>query len=151
MKKLFETEIPEIIDGVVEIKNVARDAGVRSKVAVVSHDKNVDAIGSCIGPHGSRLNELTKELGGEKIDLIEYDDDPSKFIAAALAPATVTSVEFDESLPQTCKVIVPDGQLSLAIGNRGQNARLAAKLTNYKIDIHPSSEQYKTQKEDFDL
>ncbi len=151
VKKLFETEIPEIIDGVVEIKNVARDAGVRSKVAVVSHDKNVDAIGSCIGSHGSRLNELTKELGGEKIDLIEYDDDPSKFIAAALAPATVTSVEFDESLPQTCKVIVPDGQLSLAIGNRGQNARLAAKLTNYKIDIHPSSEQYKTQKEDFDL
>ncbi len=139
VKKLFESEIPEINDGTIEIKFVSREAGSRSKVAVQSHNENVDAVGSCIGPHGNRLSAIINELGGEKIDLIEYSDDISKFIAASLAPATVIKVEFDAGLPNTCKVTVPDNQLSLAIGNRGQNVRLAAKLTGYKIDIRPES------------
>ncbi len=139
VKKLFESEIPEISDGTIEIKSVSREAGSRSKVAVQSHNQNVDAVGSCIGPHGSRLNEVISEIGGEKVDLIEYSDDTSKFIASSLAPANVVKVEFDTELPNTCKVTVPDNQLSLAIGNRGQNVRLAARLTGYKIDIRPES------------
>lgn len=142
VRKLFEAEIPEISEGIIEIKSVSREAGSRSKIALCSHDPNVDAIGSCIGSHGNRLNALMEELGGEKLDLIEYDEDPKKFIAAALAPANVKNVEFDEETPNTCKVTVPDNQLSLSIGNRGQNVRLAARLTGYKIDIHPESGYY---------
>ncbi len=139
VKKLFENEIPEINDGTIEIKAVSREPGARSKVAVLSHNENVDAVGSCIGSHGSRLSEIINELGGEKIDLIEYSDDPEKFIAAALAPARVIKVEIDPETPNVCKATVPDHQLSLAIGNRGQNVRLAARLTGYKIDLRPES------------
>lgn len=142
VKKLFESEIPEINEGIVEIKAISREAGSRSKVAVQSHNPNVDPVGSCIGSHGSRLNAIIEELGGEKIDLIEYNDDPAKFIASALAPATVIKVEFDSELPNACKATVPDNQLSLSIGNRGQNVRLAARLTGYKIDIRPESGFY---------
>lgn len=142
VKKLFESEIPEINEGIVEIKAVSREAGSRSKVAVQSHNPNVDPVGSCIGSHGSRLNAIIEELGGEKIDLIEYNDDPAKFIAAALAPANVIKVEFDPELPNACRATVPDNQLSLSIGNRGQNVRLAARLTGYKIDIRPESGFY---------
>ena len=142
VRKLFEAEIPEISEGIIEIKSVSREAGSRSKIALRSLDPNVDAIGSCIGSHGNRLNALMEELGGEKLDLIEYDEDSKKFIAAALAPANVKNVEFDEEVPNTCKVTVPDNQLSLSIGNRGQNVRLAARLTGYKIDIHPESGYY---------
>ena len=137
VKKMFEMEVPEISSGVVEIKSVAREAGSRSKLAVQSKDKNVDAIGSCIGSHGARINTILSELGGEKIDIIEYSDDYKKFISAALAPANVLKVEIDDEASNCCKVTVPDNQLSLAIGNRGQNVRLAARLTGFKIDIRP--------------
>ena len=142
VKKLFENEIPEIQDGTVEIKSVARESGSRSKVAVQSHNKDVDAVGSCIGAHGARLGAVIDELGGEKIDLIEYSEDPGKFIASALAPAHVLKVEFDPNTPNACKATVPDNQLSRSIGNRGQNVRLAARLTGYKIDIRPESGFY---------
>lgn len=142
VRKLFENEIPEIQDGTVEIKSVSREAGSRSKVAVASHNPNVDAVGSCIGPHGTRLGTIIEELGGEKIDLIEYSENPEKFIAAALAPARVVKIEFDSETPNTCTATVPDNQLSLSIGNRGQNVRLAARLTGYKIDIRPESGFY---------
>lgn len=142
VKKLFESEIPEINEGIVEIKAVSREAGSRSKVAVQSHNPDVDPVGSCIGSHGSRLNAIIEELGGEKIDLIEYNDDPAKFIAASLAPANVIKVEFEPELPNACRATVPDNQLSLSIGNRGQNVRLAARLTGYKIDIRPESGFY---------
>ena len=142
VKKLFESEIPEINDGTVEIKSVSREAGSRSKIAVFSHNPNVDAVGSCIGSHGSRLSAIIEELGGEKIDLIEYSDEPEKYVAAALAPADVIKVEFDPEVPGVCRATVPDNQLSLSIGNRGQNVRLAAKLTGYKIDIRPESGFY---------
>lgn len=139
VRKLFESEIPEIHDGIVEIKAVSREAGSRTKIALMSNNPSVDAIGSCIGSHGNRLGTVMEELGGEKIDLIEYSDDPAKFIAAALAPANVLGVEFDEETPNSCTATVPDNQLSLSIGNRGQNVRLAARLTGYKIDIRPES------------
>ena len=142
VRKLFENEIPEIHDGIVEIKAVAREAGSRTKIALVSNDSGVDAIGSCIGAHGNRLNAIMEELGGEKIDLIEYSDDAAKFIAAALAPANVLGVEFDEENPTLCSATVPDNQLSLSIGNKGQNVRLAARLTGHKIDIRPESGFY---------
>ena len=140
VKKMFEAEVPEIYNGIVEIKNVSREAGSRSKIAVVSYDKNVDPIGSCIGPKGSRINAVVNEFCGEKVDIVAYSDDPVEFITAAISPAEVLSVELfeDEEVPSCC-VVVPDSQLSLAIGNRGQNARLAAKLTGYKIDIKPQS------------
>ena len=142
VKKLFESEIPEINEGIVEIKSISREAGSRSKIAVQSHNPNIDAVGSCIGSHGSRLSSIIEELGGEKIDLIEYNEDPAKFVAAALAPANVIKVEFDPTLEKTCKATVPDNQLSLSIGNRGQNVRLAARLTGYRIDIQPESGFY---------
>ena len=116
-----------------------RSAGSRSKVAVLSNNPNVDPIGSCIGPHQSRINTIIQEVGGEKIDLLKFSEDKSEFIASALSPAKVISVKLDENTPNTCKVIVPGNQLSLAIGNHGQNVRLAARLTGYKIDIHPSA------------
>lgn len=139
VKRLFETEVPEIYDGTVEIKSVSREAGSRTKLAVWSKDKDVDAVGACIGARGARVGTIVNELGGEKIDIVEYDEDPAKFIAAALSPATVLSVVVAEDGSKQCRVTVPDGQLSLAIGNKGQNARLAARLTGWKIDIRPES------------
>lgn len=139
VRRLFETEVPEIYDGTVEIKSVSREAGSRTKIAVYSSDENVDAVGACIGPRGARVGKVVDLLGGEKIDIVKYNENPAEFIAAALAPADVVSVTVDESGEKSCKVIVPDMQLSLAIGNRGQNARLAAKLTGWKIDIKPES------------
>lgn len=140
VKRMFETEVPEIYDGTVEIKAVSREAGSRTKLAVLSHNPDVDAVGACIGARGARVNEIVEELGGEKIDIVEYSEDPQKFIAAALSPATVLSVEIcEDPSARACKVTVPDSQLSLAIGNKGQNARLAAKLTGWKIDIKPES------------
>ena len=142
VKRLFEMEVPEIFNGVVEIKAVSREAGSRTKLAVLAHDENVDAVGACIGPRGARVGGIVDELGGEKIDIIEYSDEPEKFIAAALSPARVLSVEVDPEGAKSCRVTVPDAQLSLAIGNKGQNARLAAKLTGWKIDIRPESGFY---------
>ena len=142
VKRLFETEVPEIYDGTVEIKSVSREAGSRTKLAVLSHNPDVDAVGACIGSRGSRVSNIVSELGGEKIDIIEYSDDPEKFIAAALSPADVVSVVVTDPDTRCCRVTVPDSQLSLAIGNKGQNARLAAKLTGWKIDIKPESGFY---------
>ncbi len=136
VKRLFENEVPEIAEGVVEVMGISRVAGSRSKLAVRSKDKNVDAIGACIGPKKSRISAVVNELCGEKIDIIPYSEDPAEYIARALAPAQVIDVELIEgSEVPACRVIVPANQLSLAIGNRGQNARLAAGLTGYKIDI----------------
>ncbi len=140
VKRLFELEVPEIYDGIVEIKSISREAGARTKVAVWSKDENVDAVGACIGPKRSRIQAVVDELNGEKIDIINYSEDPAEFIAKALAPAKVLSVTVAEGDTKECRVIVPNDQLSLAIGNRGQNAKLAAKLTGYKIDIKPEFE-----------
>ena len=138
VKRLFELEVPEIYDGTVEIRSIAREAGSRSKLAVWSADENVDPIGACVGPKGQRVGSIVEELRGEKIDIVKYSEDPAQFIAAALAPADVVDVWMaDEG--KACRVIVPDDQLSLAIGKEGQNARLAARLTGYKIDIKPES------------
>ena len=139
VKRLFELEIPEIYDGTVEVKSIAREAGSRTKIAVWSGDENVDPIGACVGPGGARVNNIVEELHGEKVDIIKYSEDPAQYIAAALSPADVLSVDL---LPdgKACRGVVPDDQLSLAIGKEGQNARLAAKLTNYKIDIKPASD-----------
>ena len=139
VKRLFEMEVPEIYEGTVEIKAVSREAGSRTKLAVWSKDPDVDAVGACIGTRGARVAKIVDELGGEKIDVVQYSEDPAEFIAAALSPAKVVSVEVDPEGNKTCKVKVPDEQLSLAIGNKGQNARLAAKLTGWKIDIKPES------------
>ena len=133
VRRLFELEIPEITDGVVMIKNVSREAGVRSKVAVYSRDENVDPIGACIGNRGMRIGGIVEELRGEKVDIIPYSETPEEFIAAALAPARVLSVELTGE--RTCRVLVDPDQLSLAIGREGLNARLAARLTGFKIDI----------------
>ncbi len=140
--RLFENEVPEIFNGIVEIKAVSREAGSRTKMAVLSHDENVDAVGACIGQRGIRVANIVEELGGEKIDIVEYSEDPATFIAAALAPAKVLSVDMDPEGAKACRVTVPDAQLSLAIGNKGQNARLAVKLTGWKIDIRPESGFY---------
>ena len=137
VKRLFELEIPEIYDGTVEIKSISREAGSRTKVAVWSKDENVDAIGACIGPKRSRISAIVAELNGEKIDIIPYSEKPEEFITKALAPATVLDVQILSEEERTCTVKVPNNQLSLAIGNKGQNAKLAAKLTGYKIDIKP--------------
>ena len=139
VKRLFETEVPEIFDGTVEIKSVSRQAGSRTKIAVYSPDPEIDPIGACIGPKGARVNNIVEELAGEKIDIVKYSDDPVEFITEALSPAKVVSVEIQSEDPKVCKVSVPEAQLSLAIGNKGQNVRLAAKLTGWKIDIHPES------------
>ncbi len=136
VRRLFEQEVPEIADGVVEIKTIAREAGSRSKISVCSSDANVDALGSCVGPKGARVQFVCDELAGEKIDIVKYSDDPAEFISAALSPSDVVSVEVDEEA-HSAKVVVPAHQLSLAIGKEGQNARLAAKLTGWKIDIKP--------------
>ena len=138
VKRLFELEVPEIFDGTVEVKSIAREAGSRTKMAVWSGDENVDPIGACVGPRGQRVAGIVEELRGEKIDIIKYSEDPCEFIAAALAPADVIEVRLAEE-GKACQCIVPDDQLSLAIGKEGQNARLAARLTSYKIDIKPES------------
>ena len=148
VRRLFEQEVPEIFDSIVEIKSVSREAGSRTKMAVTSSNPDVDAIGACIGQKGARVNRIVAELGGEKIDIIEYSDEPEKYISAALSPATVTKVEIVDEEKKSCKATVPDGQLSLAIGNKGQNARLAAKLTGWKIDIRPQSGFYGEDEDD---
>ena len=140
VKRLFELEVPEIYDGTVEVRSIAREAGSRTKMAVWSNDENVDPIGACVGPKGQRVAAIVEELRGEKIDIIKYSEDPATFIAAALAPADVVDVRMAEE-GKACRVLVPDDQLSLAIGKEGQNARLAARLTGYKIDIKPESYQ----------
>lgn len=134
LKRLFELEVPEIYEGIVEIKAIAREAGGRSKIAVSSRDENVDAVGACVGPKGSRVQSIVDELKGEKIDIVPWAVDPAQFVAGALSPAKVLRVEIDDET-KTALVIVPDNQLSLAIGREGQNARLAAKLTGWRIDI----------------
>jgi N utilization substance protein A len=139
IKKLFELEVPEIADGLVEIANVAREPGYRSKIAVVSHADGVDPVGACVGPRGSRVRMVVSELRGEKIDIIPYNDEPARFVAKALSPARVREVLVDDDGKQAT-VIVPDDQLSLAIGREGQNARLAARLTGWRIDIKSETE-----------
>ena len=139
VKRLFEMEVPEIFDGTVQVKSISREAGSRTKIAVYSKDENVDPIGACIGPKGMRVSNIIEELGGEKIDVIQYSEDPAQFIAAALSPADVTEVILSDDGEKIAFVSVPDSQLSLAIGNKGQNAKLAARLTGYKIDISPDS------------
>lgn len=134
LKRLFELEVPEIHDGIVEIKSVAREPGMRSKIAVFSKDEDIDPVGSCVGHKGMRVQSIVDELKGEKIDIVKWNADPGKYIANALSPAKVVSVDANEE-EKISKVVVPDYQLSLAIGKEGQNARLAAKLTGWKIDI----------------
>ena len=139
LRKLFELEVPEIAQGLVEMKAVAREPGHRSKIAVVSHEPGVDPVGACVGAKGSRVRLVVNELRGEKIDVVQWVDDASRFVANALAPAKVKEVRVDDATG-TAQVIVPDYQLSLAIGKEGQNARLAAKLTGYRIDIKSESQ-----------
>ena len=141
VRRLLESEVPEIFDGTVEIKAVSREAGSRSKIAVYSSDENIDPVGACIGQRGARVNKIVDLLGGEKLDIVKYSDDPAEFVAAALAPADVISVTILSEEEHSCRVVVPNNQLSLAIGNKGQNARLAAKLTGWKIDINPETEE----------
>ncbi len=141
VRRLLESEVPEIFDGLVEIKSVSREAGSRSKIAVYSADENVDPVGACIGQRGARVNRIVDQLGGEKLDIVRYSENPAEYVAAALAPADVISVEILSEEDRSCRVVVPNNQLSLAIGNKGQNARLAAKLTGWKIDINPETEE----------
>ena len=148
VRRLFEKEVPEIFDGIVEIKSVSREAGSRTKMAVTSANPDIDAIGACIGQRGARVNSIVAELGGEKIDIIEYSDDPKKYVSAALSPAQVIKVEITDEEKRSCRATVPDGQLSLAIGNKGQNARLAARLTGWRIDIRPESGFYGEDEEE---
>jgi len=138
IKRLFELEVPEIYEGIVEIKSIAREAGSRTKIAVHSRDENVDPVGACVGQKGTRVQTIVDELKGEKIDIIKWSKDPAEYISNALSPAKVLKVDIDED-NKTARVIVPDNQLSLAIGKEGQNARLAAKLTGWKIDIKPQN------------
>lgn len=146
VKRLFEQEVPEVFEGIVEIKSIAREAGDRSKVAVYAEDPDIDPVGTCVGPRGQRVQNVVNELNGENMDIIEWDADPAIFITNALKPADVIDVHFINKEMTSCIVIVPDHQLSLAIGKRGQNVRLAARLTNCKIDIKSESDM-----EDFDL
>ncbi len=147
VKRLFELEVPEIFNGVVEIKSISREAGSRSKIAVYSNDEEVDAMGACVGPKGVRVQSIVNELKNEKIDIIKWSKDPAEFIANSLSPAKVLSVEVDEE-NKCAKVVVDDNQLSLAIGKEGQNVRLAAKLTNWKIDIKSKSQKEKLDAEE---
>lgn len=139
LKRMFENEVPEIFDGTVEIKSIAREAGDRAKIAVCSDQEGIDPIGTCVGPRGERVKAIVEELNGEKMDIVEWSEDPSEYIKAALKPAEILEVRFDREDDHACTVVVPDTQLSLAIGKRGQNARLAAHLTGYKIDIKSES------------
>ncbi|HOU10420.1 MAG TPA: transcription termination factor NusA [Clostridiales bacterium] len=152
VKRLFETEVPEIFEGSVEIKAVSREAGSRTKIAVISNEENVEPVGACIGPRGARVNKIVDLLGGEKIDIIRYSEVPEDFIAEALKPADVIKVELSETGEKSCTVTVPENQLSLAIGNKGQNVRLAAKLTGYKIDIKAdTTRQQETSSFDYSI
>ena len=144
VKRLFEFEVPEIFEGIVQIKSVSREAGSRTKMAVKSIDEKIDPIGACVGPKGSRVKNIVDELGDEKIDIIKYSDDPAEYISASLSPSKVEKVEVNEE-EKSALVVVPDYQLSLAIGKEGQNARLAAKLTNWKIDIKSESQAKQDQ------
>lgn len=139
LKRLFELEVPEIHDGIVEIKSVAREPGMRSKISVYTADENVDPVGACVGHKGMRVQTIVNELRGEKIDIVKYSEDPAQYVANALSPAKVVSTNINEA-EKICRVVVPDYQLSLAIGKEGQNARLAAKLTGWKIDIKSESQ-----------
>ena len=150
VKRLFELEVPEIYDGTVEVKSISREAGSRTKLAVWSADPNVEPIGACVGPKGARVNNIVEELKGEKVDIIKWSEDPGEYVKAALAPADVVSVT-TLSDGKSCRVVVPDDQLSLAIGKEGQNARLAAKLTGFKIDIKPVSAPDEPEEEEEDL
>lgn len=143
VKRLFEQEVPEVHDGLVEIKSIAREAGSRTKIAVYSKDPNVDAVGACVGQNGYRVNVIVNELHGEKIDIINWNEDPKEFIAAALSPSKVVAVAINAE-EQSAKIVVPDHQLSLAIGKEGQNARLSAKLTGWRIDIKSESQAEET-------
>ena len=143
VKRLFEQEVPEVHDGTVEIKSIAREAGSRTKIAVYSKNENVDALGACVGQNGYRVNVIVNELGGEKIDVINWSEDPREFIAAALSPSKVLEVKLNEA-EQSAKIVVPDHQLSLAIGKEGQNARLSAKLTGWRIDIKSETQARET-------
>lgn len=143
IKRLFEQEVPEVHDGIVEIKSIAREAGSRTKIAVHSNNSNVDPVGSCVGHNGTRVGIIVNELKGEKIDIVPWNEDPVKFISAALSPSKVVRVAVDEKM-KSAKVVVPDYQLSLAIGKEGQNARLAAKLTGFKIDIKSETQAKET-------
>ena len=147
VKRLFELEVPEIFEGVVEIKSISREAGSRSKIAVYSNDEEVDPMGACVGPKGVRVQNIVNELKNEKIDIIKYSKDPAEFIANSLSPAKVFSVEVNEE-NKSAKVVVDDNQLSLAIGKEGQNVRLAAKLTNWKIDIKSKSQKEALEEEE---
>ncbi len=156
VKRLFESEVTEIKDGTVEIKSIAREAGSRTKMAVWSNNPNVDAVGACVGINGSRVNTIVEELRGEKIDIINWDENPGNLIQNALSPAKIVAV-FADPDEKTAKVVVPDYQLSLAIGKEGQNARLAARLTGYKIDIKSETQakdapgfRYEDYLEDYD-
>lgn len=142
VKRLFEMEVPEIFDGTIEVKAVSRQAGAKSKLAVYSENEEIDAVGACIGQRGVRVNKIVEELSGEKIEIVKYSEDPVEFISEALSPAKVVSVEILSEDPKSCRATVPDSQLSLAIGNKGQNVRLAARLTGWKIDIRPESGYY---------
>lgn len=139
VRRLFEQEVPEIYEGVIEIKSVSREAGSRTKIAVFTKDEDVDPVGACIGPRGQRVSNIVEVLGGEKIDIVKYSDDPAEFVGAALAPSEVCSIEIIDEDAKTCRATVPDDQLSLAIGNKGQNVRLAVRLTGWNIDIKPES------------
>lgn len=139
VRRLFEQEVPEIYDGTIEIKSVSREAGSRTKIAVFSTDEDVDPVGACIGPRGQRVSNIVDVLGGEKIDIVKYSESPQEFISASLAPSEVCSVDIIDEDAKTCRATVPDEQLSLAIGNKGQNVRLAVRLTGWNIDIKPES------------
>lgn len=147
VRRLFETEVPEIYDGTIEIKSVSREAGSRTKIAVFSPEGEIDPVGACIGPKGQRVSNIVEALGGEKIDIVKYSDDVVEFISASLAPSAVCEVEILDEAAKLCRATVPDDQLSLAIGNKGQNVRLAAKLTGWKIDIKPESGFYEGSEE----
>ncbi len=149
LKRLFEVEVPEIFDGIVEIRSVAREAGFRSKVAVFSYDSKVDPVGACVGPQGMRVQSVVEQLNGEKIDIVQYNEEAKQYVSNALNPAEVIDVMINED-EKSAKVIVPDFQLSLAIGKEGQNARLAAKLTGWKIDIKKESEFTEKDEEEKD-
>ncbi len=140
VKRLFELNVPEIENGLVEVKSIAREPGSRTKIAVFPTEENIDAVGACVGPRGGRVGAVVDELKGEKMDIVVWSEDPAEFVAAALSPADVVSVTVLPGMAKACRVIVPDDQLSLAIGKEGQNARLAARLTAYKIDIKPASQ-----------
>ena len=151
VKRLFELEVPEVMDGTVEIKAISREAGSRTKMAVYSKNPDVDAVGACVGPNGARVNVIVNELKGEKIDIVPWNEDPKKFIASSLNPSKVLAVEINEDEGEQCaRVVVPDSQLSLAIGKEGQNVRLAARLTGWKIDIKSESQAKLTGFIDFD-